>query len=89
MSLYDRPANPYHCYMGTPTRGQLPQLPFTAVFSMYARTMSHKLGSQLRFDLLLCIVMINTGPPGLVASRYERNRMYNVTLLLNLKLLIK
>ena len=43
----------------------------------------------LRFGLLLCIVMLNTGSQGLVAHRDERICTYSVTLLLSLKPLIK
>lgn len=40
-------------------------------------------------DLLTCVIMISTGPQGLVVPRNERICMYNVTLLLELKLLVK
>ena len=41
------------------------------------------------FSLLLYIVMLNTGPQGLVAPKDEIIHMYSMTLLLNFKLLVK
>lgn len=36
-----------------------------------------------------CVVVLNIGPLGLVAPRNERICTYSVTLLLNLKLLVR
>lgn len=43
---------------------------------------------MLRFGLLLCAIMLNTGSQGLVAPRDKGFFMYIVTLLLKLKLFI-
>lgn len=50
---------------------------------------SRALGILLRFDLLICIVIVNIGLQHLVAPGNKRLHMYNVTLLFNVKLLVK
>jgi hypothetical protein len=42
-----------------------------------------------QFGLLLCIIMLNTGPQGLAAHKDKRICMYDMTLIHNLKLLVK